>query len=423
MYQGLSLDQAPPQDIPFRFFLTAPLFWILLGLLLAWQGGDLFESYINLSTVAFTHLFTLGWLAMIMIGAFYQMIPVMVGGEVPFLELSRWVHTFILFGLVGLIVFLFFPYSQLLPWPMAALGLGFLLFLSQMGKTLFWMRGGRPTLSAMRASIVCLALVVLLGLAMLGEYASWWQLPWEREQTRALHILFGLGGWVGLLLIGVSFHILPMFYVTPGLQGPRAERILLHIYITLFLLPISILFNLPWGWKLAASSFGLFGLGNYVVTMWGLLGQRRRKKPDPTVWLWQWGLFYIALFTLTAGGLWVPQFDSAFGFIVLLLFLGGAMVNITCGMLFKIVPFLVWFHRFSGLIGRVDIPMLGDLLSDEVQFRFAKALNGLILLIFASLLLRGTFFLPVLGVAWAGLGFILWEILFSVYRYPLKLAA
>jgi hypothetical protein len=35
---GLSLDQAPPIDIPARFFLTAPLFAIAAGLLLAWQG-------------------------------------------------------------------------------------------------------------------------------------------------------------------------------------------------------------------------------------------------------------------------------------------------------------------------------------------------------------------------------------------------
>jgi len=26
---GLSLDQAPPEDIPFRFFLTAPVFGLL----------------------------------------------------------------------------------------------------------------------------------------------------------------------------------------------------------------------------------------------------------------------------------------------------------------------------------------------------------------------------------------------------------
>lgn len=40
----LSFDQAPPLAAPLRFFLTAPLFAILAGLLLLWSGPDLFAS-------------------------------------------------------------------------------------------------------------------------------------------------------------------------------------------------------------------------------------------------------------------------------------------------------------------------------------------------------------------------------------------
>jgi hypothetical protein len=38
MQPGLSFEQAPPISVPFRFFLTAPLFGMAAGLLLLWQG-------------------------------------------------------------------------------------------------------------------------------------------------------------------------------------------------------------------------------------------------------------------------------------------------------------------------------------------------------------------------------------------------
>ena len=41
MYQGLSLDQAPPLSVPLRFFLTAPAFGVLGGLALALGGAEL----------------------------------------------------------------------------------------------------------------------------------------------------------------------------------------------------------------------------------------------------------------------------------------------------------------------------------------------------------------------------------------------
>ena len=42
--RGLALDQAPPFHIPARFFLTAPLFATLAGLVLVWEGPALLAS-------------------------------------------------------------------------------------------------------------------------------------------------------------------------------------------------------------------------------------------------------------------------------------------------------------------------------------------------------------------------------------------
>jgi len=138
-----------------------------------------------------------------------------------------------------------------------------------------------------------------------------------------------------------------------------------------------------------------------------LLQLRKRKRPDPTITLWKWGLFYLLTFALTSPALFFssrPQVHLA----VTLIFFAFSL-NITLGMLFKIFPFLIWFHRFSHLIGQKDIPMLGDLLEARLQFTYAKMLNGLLLACPILVLFSEDLLLRMAGIWLAGLGF--WLIL------------
>ena len=80
---GLSFSQAPPILVPFRFFLSAPLFGLLAALLALWYGPSLMDSRWQSSVLALTHLMTLGFLGMAMVGAMMQMLPVVAGSPVP----------------------------------------------------------------------------------------------------------------------------------------------------------------------------------------------------------------------------------------------------------------------------------------------------------------------------------------------------
>ena len=78
---GLSLDEAPPIRIPLRFFLVAPIFGVLAGILLIVSPELLSNRWLP-ATIAFTHLLTLGVGALVMLGALFQVMPVffIVGG-------------------------------------------------------------------------------------------------------------------------------------------------------------------------------------------------------------------------------------------------------------------------------------------------------------------------------------------------------
>ena len=51
----LSYDQSPPMAAPFRFFLSAPVFGVLAGLLLVWSGQSALMSRWTPEAVAATH--------------------------------------------------------------------------------------------------------------------------------------------------------------------------------------------------------------------------------------------------------------------------------------------------------------------------------------------------------------------------------
>ena len=398
MYQGLSLEQAPPLEIPFRFFLTAPLFLAGAGLLLAWLGADLVLFPGAPSTIALTHSVTLGWLAMIMLGAFYQMIPVMIGGSVPWLAASRWVHGMLVLGILGFVLFFFLLQPALLLVPVLLLGLALGIFLLQCGIALLRITEDRPTSQAMRLSLASLAGVLLLGVAGLGAWGQWWNLPWPSESLRGIHLLWGVFGWVGLLILGVSLHLIPMFYVTPGFAAEDSQRMLRLISISLVLVPLGLLMNWPLGLQLLGAAFGLAGWVLYLVRIRQQFQARRRKRPDPTVTLWQTGLTWLALGLAAGLGGWVADLDQLWFFFALCLLLGFAG-NITLGMLFKISSFLVWFHRFSSRIGEAGVPMLADLLPEEPQTQLVWGFN----LCLAALGL-GVLFTLDLAVRLGGLG-------------------
>jgi len=127
--KGLSLETIPPLLTPLRFFLTAPIFGMIAAVLMLYQGADIWMSRWSDSSLALTHLFTLGVMLMVMIGALYQFIPVMVGQLIP---ASRYlvpvIHPLLIIGTLALVFGFMSHYKILYVVAMISLGLSFSLF-------------------------------------------------------------------------------------------------------------------------------------------------------------------------------------------------------------------------------------------------------------------------------------------------------
>ena len=96
---SLSLEQAPPYHVPLRFFVTAPVFAMVAALVLMFAGPAAFASRWSPALLAVTHLLTLGYVSMVMLGAMLQMLPVLAGVPVRrVVFIGSTVHLFIVTG-------------------------------------------------------------------------------------------------------------------------------------------------------------------------------------------------------------------------------------------------------------------------------------------------------------------------------------
>ncbi|MGK5090982.1 hypothetical protein WDW89_03070 [Deltaproteobacteria bacterium TL4] len=363
--QGLSLEQAPPEDIPFRFFMTAPIFGMLAGVLVLTKGSLLFLTLFHPESIALTHLITLGWLAMIMMGAFYQMVPVLVGGQVPFIRGARVVHALLVIGILSLVSSFLYPSTPFYFNAFLFLLSSCSIFVIQISIALFSVKADRPVVLAMRMSILSLALAVGFGITILGLWAQWWEIPVSRITLRNVHLLLGFWGWIGGLIMGVGFHVIPMFYLASGFPLRTATWILRGILFSLLAIPGCLFGEVSEYWVWMACAPGSIGALVFVIHIQLMLMKRKRKIVDTSLRFWQTGLVMLVL----ALGVMIANFWSnldTLPFLVGFSFIVGFAVSITQGMLYKIVPFLIWFHRYSSLVGKVRVPFLKDIVSDSM---------------------------------------------------------
>jgi hypothetical protein len=363
LQSGLSFSQAPPILVPFRFFLSAPLFGLLAALLALWYGPSLMDSRWQPSVLALTHLMTLGLLGMAMVGAMMQMLPVVAGSPVAHpVGVARVVHVLLLPGVVLMAAgFLFGAGTH---WPMRIamflLGSGFTVFVAAVGLSLKRASPDSATVVGMRFAVGALVVTAALGLTLASNYGwDWWLI--ERVQLTNLHLTWGLLGWVGLLVAGVSYQVVPMFQLTPSYPKPLTRWLTTMLFVLLLLWSAAQV--LPEGARdqamLAVSSAAAICFAVFAVVTLRLQLQRRRKQSDVTLLFWRFGMVCLLLaLVLGVAGQVVPAMDRVQGdnFALAFLFIAGFAVSVVNGMLYKIVPFLIWFHLQSLLMGVARVP-------------------------------------------------------------------
>ena len=417
MHPNLSFDQAPPVSVPYRFFLAAPWFGVLAGLLLAWVGGDALGSRWTPEALALVHLIAAGFMLQAMSGAMFQFIPVAVGGNVwrP-LWVANVVQPLLLVGVLLLVGGFLFAVPVLFSAAVPAFLLGVGTFVGVVLLALWRTPATGVTLWTMRIAVTGLAVAVLLGLLLAEALARGLSLP--LIELANVHLAWGLGGWALMLVAAVSYFVVPMFQLThPYPQwfsrwfGPLL-LVVLTIWSALWLgddLRLAQAIGLPLALLCAAFA---------AMTLW-LQFTRRRKIDDPTSLNFRVAMIALLAFAVSAAAMAVNpglSDDPRAAVWLGMLAFPGVFVSTISGMMYKIAPFLNWLHlqRLGAPISAVpNMKKMIPAAAMTAQFRLhVLALLMLLAAVWVPTLTRVAGLLFAASCVWLG-----WNLILALSSY------
>lgn len=427
MRADLSLQQAPPFSVPARFLVSAPLFGLLAALVLLWHGPEMISHRWSPEVLAVTHFLTLGFLAMSMLGAMLQLMPVLMGMVIPRAVLfSSIIHTPLFIGILCLGLAWLLQINQLFIIAIVLLGFSFSIFMVLAADRLLRSASRHVTRSMMLLALLALFITTCLGIYLAMGHGMQ-TIPLERQLTD-LHLSWGLLGWVLLLITAVAYQVVPMFQITD--EYPAIHQRWLGWLIFIALLALSLTYLWPLEIIRNVSAIVLVGclLTFALSTLW-LLQKRRRLLADTTMRFWQLSMICLLLITSIWGLTTIMNVELPVFLLGLLTIHGFAMTTIN-GMMYKIIPFIIWLHlsahnknlRDRGeRSSQVKVPHMRQIIPEAAalwQFRFH--LLSLVLLVSATL--RPIwFFYPAALLFAAAQAFLLFNLLRSVHFYNKKL--
>ena len=366
----LSYEQAPPLAAPLRFFLSAPVFGLLVGLLLLWGGPDTLASRWTPVTLAVTHLITAGFMLQIMLGAMLQILPVVAGANMARpMRVANAVHVSTSVGALCLAA-AFLSYSPLL-FTLAALllGAGVALFIAAAGRALWGVTSTSPTISGLKFSLVGLGVAVGLGVLLSVALGGSLELP--VLQLADIHLAWGFVAWGTIVLAAVAYVVVPMFQLTPAYPDRFGRAFALATFVAVVLWTLAELTSMPLLAGILAFSVVAAPVLFASVT---LLIQRRSKRArfDATQHYWRVAMACaLAACAVWLAGTRVTFFAERTEWPLLcgVLVLFGAFMSVMVGMLYKIVPFLVWLHLQNQGQGFVMAPNMKKMIAEAAMNR------------------------------------------------------
>jgi len=186
--------------------------------LLVLSHNDLTKNFFQPSLLALTHIAALGWGTMILFGALYQLIPVVMETALYSEGLAK--LNFYIFG-IGIVIlvgaFWHFSTHLLLPLGAAIVFFSFLLFTINILKTT--LKAGEKSI---QSSFIGMATFWLLLTGLVGALISFNYrfnfLDQSHLHYLKIHALLGMAGWFLMLVMGIGSLLLPMFFISHQLK-------------------------------------------------------------------------------------------------------------------------------------------------------------------------------------------------------------
>jgi hypothetical protein len=354
---------APSVALPLQFILVGAMAMVAGVVWLVARPIVLSGYHYSPEVVAVTHLFVLGWLSSVVMGTTYQIVPVALETRLHSERLARSQFVLHVVGFAGMVVMFRAENIKQVGHFGSLLAAGVGLFVYNLARTLARIPRWNVVSAGIASSLVWLSVAVLAGL-YLAAAKCWNFSPFDPIAQMHAHAHLGGLGFFGLMIVALSYRLVPMFTLGEVQSAPRAKWSLVLLNAGLLGTVVTILISSPW--KLLFAVILAAGLMTFGVEVMAILRGRKRRRLD-------WGMKYF----LTALALLVPvsgmglalawpglrmsqvtlQLENLYGFSAFI----GVFTFATLGMLYKIVPFLVWYASYSKAVGQSQVPSPAEL--------------------------------------------------------------
>lgn len=358
---------SPPFRIVSKYFISAIVSFLILTFLFLLSYDSIGGHHFQPRILALTHIATLGWITMIIFGALFQLIPVVLEVKLyseTLAEIQYWIYTL---GVIGLVYcFWFFKMDVIIVISAIVLNVAMLIFAFNIVATLRTVKQWNLTGYYLAAAIFHLVVTAVAGLLLaINLYSPYIKI--DHLQYLNLHAHVAFIGWVSMVIMGVTFKLIPMFTLSHGyklLFGKIAFWIvnagLLGISIVMHYEDTTIFYYI-------SAFLILVGLGTFLFQTILIVKKRIRKKAD--IGIKYSYIAYSMMGVATGLGVIIAFFDEnkimnltlIYGVIIVLGFVSMLIV----GQMYKIVPFLVWYHKYSSKVGIEKVPMLKDMFDEK----------------------------------------------------------
>jgi hypothetical protein len=379
------------------FYGYAALSFLVLTLLLLFSTDALKGHYFQPRLLAITHMATLGWGTMIILGASHQLIPVLVDGKLYSDRLANATFWCTAAG-IPLLVCSFWHFTSILMMQAGAVLVlaGLLLYTINTALSIPKKRKVPVQVYFLFTASLWLCLTAIVGTLLVLNFTYVIFREPHLHYLR-LHAHMGLAGWFLLLVMGVGSRLIPMFMISKYTNDKLLWRVYALINLSLTGFITDSLFSGITPRSFIYLALALAAVLLFVFYCYKAWQQRIRKKIEEPVQL-SLAAVALLLMQLAIAAVLIVQIiyrDQAalrltivYGSLVLL----GWTTALILGMTFKTLPFIIWNKVYHHLSGKQATPSPKDLFSMKlVKWQMMFYLPALALFEIGILLLNDYF--------------------------------
>jgi len=360
-----------PASIPFRFFAAAALFHVGLWLAVV-AGADQVTSFRGGlgPALAAIHLLTLGVLTTTAIGASVQLLPVATRRALAAVWPIKLVFWLSVPGIMALVAGMYVLDPAIVLLAAAVTTSGLILFAALLADNL--RRSGSLAVVAAYGWGALASLVLLVGLGLVLAFDYHTGLLPDHSAVALAHLILGGFGFMGLLALGFSHVLVPMFALA---AAPAKRPAFVGFALACAAVALGALGALA-GSRTALTAAALIGLAAVALHLWlmrEVLAAGMRKRLGLSFVLIRAAWLMLAITVLlglaTLHGRAGPNGATLFGFLLI----GGWLLTFLIGVLQRILPFLASMHATPSGGGA---PLMSELVAADWLLRVHAGCHG-----------------------------------------------